>query len=329
MPPAVRLGAARRRPFGRSGNSASDAVPGFRENAFHADPDNMRIRSAVGIVAVLGVLATMIAVLLGSSPAGKTLDPVAQAADATTHAGGAQMSITGSVSLTGAAPITFSGGGDFNFSAGEGRVTLSMAGLPASVEAALHDESLTMTELFKAGSIYIASPLFASKLPGGAGWMKFDIARVGQAMGLDPSSVMSGGVNPANYLNYLKDAGSAVSVVGHDTVRGASTTHYATTIDLVKVAESQPGANRPQIRAALQKVLAEMGASTVPVDVWIDRHDLVRRIEMAMGVGSGGQRAQMSFRAEYFNFGATPSVDVPSAGEVFDITQQSLAYRHG
>jgi hypothetical protein len=317
------------RSFGQSGNSASDAVPGFQESALHADPNNMRIRSAVGIVAALGVLATIIAVLLGSSPAGRTLDPVAKAADATTHAGGAQMSMTGSISLAGAGPITFSGGGDFNFSAGEGRVALTMTGLPASAEAALHGESLTMTELFKAGSLYIASPLFADKLPGGAHWMKLDIARVGQALGLDPSSLMSGGVNPADYLNYLRGAGSAVSVVGHDTVRGVRTTHYATTVDLVKAAESQPGANRAQVRAALQKVLAEMGTSTVPVDVWIDRHDLVRRIEMAMGVGAGGQRAQTSFRAEYFNFGATTSVNAPSGGEVFDITQQSLAHLPG
>jgi hypothetical protein len=303
--------------------------PGFQESAFHADPNIMRIRSAVSIVAVLGALVAIVAVLLGSSPAGKALDPVARAADATTHAGGAQMSMTGSISLAGAGPITFSGGGDFNFSAGEGRVSLTMAGLPASAETTLNGESLTMTELFKGGSLYTASPLFAGKLPGGAHWMKLDIARVGQAMGLDPGSLMSGGANPADYLTYLKGAGSAVSVVGRETVRGVSTTHYATTVDLVKAAESQPGANRAQVRAALQKVLAEIGTSTVPVDVWIDRHDLVRRIEMTMGVGSNGQGAQMSFRAEYFNFGATTSVEAPSGGEVFDVTQQSLAHLPG
>lgn len=292
-------------------------------------PKNMRVRSVIGAVVALGVLAAIVSSLLGLGPGSTTLNPLARAADTTTHQGGAQISLTGSVSLPGVAPIAFSGGGDFNFSAAEGRITLTMSGLPANAGGSLNGGSLSMTELFKSGSLYMESPLLAGKLPDGARWMKLDIARVGQAMGLDPSSLMSGGANPAGYLDFLKSAGGTATVVGHDIVRGVSTTHYATTIDLLKAAESQPGANQAQVRAALQKILAEMGTSTMPIDVWIDRHDFVRRIKMAMGLGSGGQSAQMSFRAEYFNFGATPSVAVPSAGEVFDMTQQSLAHMPG
>lgn len=181
-----------------------------------------------------------------------------------------------------------------------------------------------MREIFKSGSIYIGSPLFAGTLPKGASWMRLDIARVQQSIGLDPSSLTNGGADPAAYLRYLIASGGASHLVSHDTLRGVSTSHYGGTVDLLKALEAQPSADRNKLRAAFAKIAAQTGLRKLPVDVWIDSHGLVRKVSLKMSVGAGGQHGDVAIAVEYFDFGPTPSITAPPASEVFDATGQSL-----
>jgi hypothetical protein len=282
----------------------------------------MKPRIAFALLSVCAGLAPVLATTGCGTSA--TLDPVAHAADATTHAGGAQVAISGSVGVPGLGfSLTLSGHGQFNFSAHEGSLTLAISGLPPSAQAKLGASSLEMNELFKSGSVYVGSPLFAGKLPGGARWVRLDLARVGGALGLDPSSVMSGSADPSQFLSYLKASGG-VSPVGHDSVRGVPTTHYTGSLDLEKIAEGQPGSNRAQVRAAFQKVISQLGQKTIPVEVWIDAHQLVRKVAFALHLHPQGQALDAQFQAEYFSFGPTSSVTPPARSEVFDITQNAL-----
>jgi len=283
-------------------------------------------RVAIAVLAAIAVIAGVaIFAGAGGGGAGGPLDPVAQAAETTTHAGGAQMALRGSVGVPGlAGAISFSGQGSFNFAAHEGSLTMTMAGFPASVAAKLEGGSLQMTELFKASAIYIGSPLFAGRLPGGARWMRLDIARVQQALGLDPSSLTSGGTNPAQYLQYLRDAGGASTVTGHELVRGVPTTRYAGSIDLLKAAEAQPGANRAQLRAAFQKLISQTGLSSLPVNVWVDSRGLVRKVSIELSVNAAGQPVKATVVTEYHDFGATPTAAAPRSSEVFDMTGLAL-----
>jgi hypothetical protein len=283
------------------------------------------MKARISIV-LLAAIAAIAAVLISTSGGGGgALDPLAQAAETTTHAGGVQMSLKGSVTAPGLpSQLTFSGEGSFNFKAREGALTMTIAGLPASVASTLNGGSLQITELFKAASIYVSSPLLSDKLPGGAHWVKLNLARFGQAIGLDPSSLTSGGANPTQYLQYLKAAGGSSSIVGHDAVRGIATTHYAGKIDLLKAAEAQPGVDRSQLRQALQKLVSQMGLRSVPVDVWIDAHGLVRKVSLALSLQAGGQQVKTAIDAEYHDFGPTQSITAPPASEVFDMTQQTL-----
>jgi hypothetical protein len=227
-----------------------------------------------------------------------------------------------------AAAISFTGSGYFNFASHEGDVTFAMSGLPAAAQSTLHGDSLRMIELFKGGTLYIGSPLFAG-LAGGRRWVRLDLARVGQALGLDPGSLTSGGSNPAEYLRYLTAAGATSSVVGHEQVRGVATTHYAGSLDLLKLAETQPGANRAQVRAALQRLIAQTGQHTVAVEVWVDAQHLVRRFALTLDADSAGTHVSTTIRADYYDFGPTPAIRTPADSEVLDITGQALARMPG
>jgi hypothetical protein len=245
--------------------------------------------------------------------------PLAQAAYVTGHVGGAHMQLNAQIEGSGLPQaVTMNGGGFFNFRSHEGSFSIELSGLPT----ALAGSAPTMQELFKGSNLYIGSSLLTGKLPGGAQWMKVDLAKVGAAAGFDPSQLLSGQSNPAEVLEYLKASGASVTIVGHDRIRGVPTTHYSAQIDLAKAAAALAGANA----GAARKAIGELGVSELPVEVWVDSHNLVRRVQLSLHTPSGSQapQIQMQMSVELFNFGTTPTVSVPPPSETFDATSTAL-----
>lgn len=254
----------------------------------------------------------------------QTLDPIAQAADVTTHSGGSQIVMTIALETPElGSPVTVKGNGDFNMARREGELFFDFGGLPAGTQSAAPGGRMSMTELFKGGIVYVASPLFEGKLPGGARWIKLDLGKVESSLGIDLRSLSSGQSDPSQFLQYLRAGGGTITAVGHETVRGAETTRYDATIDLEKVAEELPGGGE-KAKAAIKTLTAATGVSTVPVTVWIDSHHLVRRMKMKLAIPAGGRTGAASIDYELFGFGASPAVKAPPSGETFDATSLSL-----
>jgi hypothetical protein len=254
------------------------------------------------------------------------LDPVARAADATSHVGGAHIAFTAQVEAAALpSPFTMNGGGFFNYRTHEGLLSLQMSGLPGAAAATLPPGGLQMEEIFKPSTIYVGSTLLAGKLPGGARWMKLDLSRLGQGLGLNLERLAGGQSNPAQFLEYLKASGGTVSVTGHELVRGVATTRYRGAIDLRKAAEVVPSSDRGRLRASLAKLAAQTGISSLPVEVWVDARGLVRRISLELSIPASGQSVRLHMRVELFGFGPTPAVTAPQQSEAFDATQSALS----
>lgn len=279
---------------------------------------------------LLPAIASALALALCASGCGgstaATLDPVAQAAETTSHLGGAHMALTLQVGASGlGAPFTMSGQGFFNYKRQEGTLSLDTTSLPAGVSAALPSGPLHIEEIFKSSAIYVGSPLLAGKLPGGARWLKIDLSRFAQTIGLNLQQLTGGQSNPAQLLQYLRATGGTVELVGSEPVRGVPTSHYRTTVDLSKVADFLPSSNKDQLRAALAKLIAQIGAGKLPVNVWVDAQHLVRRLTLALPFSTAAQKVQFSITMELFEFGPTPTLAAPPSNEVFDATQTALA----
>jgi hypothetical protein len=283
---------------------------------------------------VAPLLAAAAALLLAVVTAGcgsgsTTLDPIAQAADATTHAGGARIAM--SIQITNpsqSASVVLKGSGDLNLDHQEGELVFQLGGhrgIRASKLKGLPGGKLNFTELFAGGNLYMSSPLFDGELPGGAKWLKLDITKIQSAAGFDTGSLAGAQSDPTQYLQYLRAAGASVKDEGRETVRGAPATHYSGVIDLSRAAEELPSKDRAKLKAAMQKIIVATGASKLPVEVWIDDHHLVRRMKMAMSLKIAGKQANSAIDYELFEFGPTLAVKVPASSEVYDATQLSIA----
>jgi hypothetical protein len=284
----------------------------------------MKLRRTIGMLAALLVAATA---ALGAAGCGSeaTLDPVAQAAQTTEHAGGMQVALQASVSLGGMQPIALSGRGSLDLAAREGQLLASVSGLPAGAAGGLGAGGLQATILLKGDALYVSSPVLAGKLPGGAQWLRVDVAHVQHAAGLPSGTLGASAVDPTQFLSKLRMAGGHVTIVGRDTVRGVPTTHYEGHLDVSQALHASGGAGAGAgAQAQIGQLLAQIGLGSVPVEAWVDAEGRLRKLTIEEQLNALGQSVGLDVALECFGFGSVPPVTVPPAGEVYEATPQSL-----
>src|SRR5581483_667697 len=142
-------------------------------------------------------------------------------------------------------------------------------------------------------TIYMKMPsTLSAKLPGGKPWWKLNLAQAAAAQGLSGLSSLTSnpaGGDPSQFLQYMRGAGK-VSKLGSAQIAGFQTTHYHVLVDLDKVATKMPSSERSAVNQTIKKLEGMLGSHQLPVDVWIDNNNLIRRMQMHMSLApSSGQ----------------------------------------
>ena len=262
------------------------------------------------------VLLALVAAACGSSGSSSTegspssapaAQAVASAGQKSSDAGSARASFT--ATFTGATSGTMTGEGEF--SQREGHLTMDMSDLGGGAFGNGAAE-LTFSDLVYYMKLTQGAGL---PLPPGKEWFKIDLKEIGQTQGLDLEQLTQlSQSDPSQALDFLQGASDDFHEVGTEDVRGESTTHYAGTIDLNKVAE-----NAPADLAEQYKKLAELAPSpTVPMDVWLGDDGYVHKLRFEQTLAAG---SSMTMEEELYDWGTDVNVTVPSDDEVVDLTQ--------
>jgi hypothetical protein len=259
-----------------------------------------------------------------------TIDPVAQAATQSTSAPGYRMTMSmtiGSAQLP--APMTATGSGRFQTRnhAGQMSMTMSLGALAnnPAVRQALGGSTLRLDEVVDHLTVYMRMPAaLTSKLPGGKPWLKLDLAKAGTAMGMPGLGALANnpaGSDPGQMLGYLRASSGHFQDLGKGEIDGVQTTHYRASIDLNKVAAQFPASERQSVQQTINTLKSRVGLSTLPVNVWIDEHHLIRRMQFAFGenVPAVGQM-HFSMTMDITGYGPQPAPAIPPASQVTDIT---------
>lgn len=264
---------------------------------------------------LLAIPATAAAGCGAASTVQNAVDPVAQAAEHAAGAGGAQMTLHLQITAAGQS-IPIDGSGVVDQRAGEGRFAMTFA--------APGTGTMQMEEILAGHTIYLHLPaaLGAAAIPGGKPWVKLDLQKFGKAMGVNFDALrQAGGDQLGQYLSFLRGAGGA-QAVGTETVRGVQTTHYQAYIDFNKAEQKLGGA----LKGALKKLQDQLGVGSMPVDVWIDRNQLVRRVTAQLHT-QGSVPVSMDMEMDVLRYHVPVDVTPPDASQVFDGT--SLATKGG
>jgi hypothetical protein len=222
-------------------------------------------------------------------------------------------------------PIQAIGVGSFNVKAHTGAVRFDMnLGSSPQITQVLGSNTLRLDEVIDGTTIYVKLPTaLTSRLPtfSGKPWFKVDIAKSASAAGVpgvgslvnNPASS-----DPSQLLQYLRAAGT-VTKVGSDVVNGNQTTHYRATIDLDKVASTVPASSRASAQAAITGLEKLTKLHQIPVGVWIDSQNLVRRMRMSFGESlPSGQTITAAITVDITGYGPQPAPVIPPASQVTD-----------
>jgi hypothetical protein len=129
-------------------------------------------------------------------------------------------------------------------------------------------------------------------------------------------------------LSALTAVSSGVTKLGSDVIRGVQVTHFRVSVDPAKAAARVPRSRRPGFEAFAHS----LGAGAIPVDVWVDRLDLVRQVRISLHPDHGHGRsagARVTQTIDFWDFGAPVRVSPPPASEVASPSQFSVSTTGG
>lgn len=171
--------------------------------------------------------------------------------------------------------------------------------------------------------IFLSSKTYL-KLPGGSGMSRGKSwIEISNGAARSPISSMGGplgtGTDPADMLASLRAISASVTRLGNATIRGVAVTGFRVAIDPVKAAARLPHWQQAGFRAFARS----LGSGTVPVKVWVDGQDLVRRVQVSLhlpgkGLPAGGQ---VSETTDFYDFGVAVRVAAPPASQVASMSQ--------
>ena len=174
----------------------------------------------------------------------------------------------------------------------------------------------TVESIFDLPYVYVRVP---GKPIKGKPWGRFNVVAYTQSLGLSGSVNTSS--DPSQWIDFLKAAGQATTL-GPQTIRGVPTTHYHVLVDLGRYATVVPAQLRvaAQDEAALLKRIS--GQQTLPIDVWVDGHNLVRKYQVQVPLCYQGERASESLSAELYGYGTQTVPVPPPASEASELTSE-------
>ena len=159
--------------------------------------------------------------------------------------------------------------------------------------------------------LYMRSSVFSQLgLPPNKQWIKVDLGQLAQQRGIDLSSLAGTSPTPTSALSYLRGSGR-VREVGKESIDGVETTHYRVRVDLEKAVARSDAITQE----ALRRVIRASGVKTLPVDVWIDGKDYVRRVQYAQRAAGKDVKVTMNLH----DYGKPVTVKPPPADSVVDL----------
>lgn len=269
----------------------------------------------------LAALVLMAAAVAAGCSSGPSVDTIANAATKTTDQGGSKIALRGTISGDGVPrAVRFTGQGAIDGAKKRGRLTLDLSQL-AGVAPGIDPSAFKVEEIIDGLVLYMRSPLLSSRLPGNRRWIKLDLQKATQGVGVDLGQLSQLGQNdPGQSLQYLRAVSGDVEEVGEEKVRGVPTTHYRATVDLRKYPGLVPQADRERARQGVERLIDMTGRSRLPTEVWVDEKGLIRRQVVDFAMRSPLGQARMKQDIELYDFGTRVDADPPPADQTFDVT---------
>jgi hypothetical protein len=236
--------------------------------------------------------------------AAQAANPVYSAAKRSANAKSSTMQIRTATTVPGVGTVVATGSG-----AQRGQsVKLSMRSSAAGVTFSMHVIGLLERGHFV---MYMRSPLFDAQLPPGKDWVRFDLQKQGEKVGIDFSSLLGSSQAMAPLWHGLVSTTS----LGRASVAGRPAKRYRAHVDYQRAAAALP-AFAKQLAAIERTTGVRVGRVTA--DVWVGSDGYVRRFRTTTPTVVNGARATSVQTITYTAYNVPVSIVAPSRATVLD-----------
>lgn len=270
------------------------------------------------LIAGVGLVAVALAVfVVFAATSSHAVDPVAQAASVSSNAPGYRVNLSFTITSSQlGAPVSGSGTAvvDPPDHAASMSLEMDMSQDPEAVQE-LGTSTMQLGMVLDGQDLYVKLPqAIVNQLPslGGKAWVEESLAKATALPGLSSLGGDPATSDPGAILQELRAGADNVTDEGQQQVDGVQTTHYGGEINLDRLLGNLPSGDR----AALEQLTQGQG---VPIDVWIDAHDLVRRVVMSITLNApNGPSLQETATTDITDYGPQPRPTPPPPGQVTD-----------
>jgi hypothetical protein len=172
--------------------------------------------------------------------------------------------------------------------------------------------------------LYVKPPAVPGlAMPGGKEWVAIDLAETVEAFGIDAAGLGAlGTADPAAMLRWLEGS-KGLEEIGEDTINGTETRHFRGTFTFADVVASLPAGDRARAAKALEQLEDNLGeeiAKPSPVDIWIDKDAVLRRMtsDQRLPASGGVPAGRFTLTYDLTKFGT--KLDVARPASVADLT---------
>jgi hypothetical protein len=265
------------------------------------EPLSRHLLQIAGFLSLLLVLVVANSFLTQGSASPFNPNPVAAAAERTQEVPGMRMTLAMRVSSESTPPVTISGSGVYNGEDNLAQVNYRMSGSQGT--------PLEFDALLGESAWYFRYPQLADKLPEGKEWLKLE--------GLPGQSDMSKvSESPQSSLQMLAGAGS-VQRLGQVRIRNVPTTRYRVTLTADGIVKALRSEGKDELAEQIEETQL---AGPSRGEVFIDRHGMLRRMNIATTVIADGRSITTEIRTDLFDFGIHPDIQLPNDSQVFDLS---------
>jgi hypothetical protein len=265
------------------------------------------------VLAAVGLLAAGCGTMVARTDAATLSAAVAKAKTETTR-----IAVTTTMQAPGMS-VSFTQTGEFDFAHSRGVMSMQAP--------------MAMTAVFVPPKMYIKLPGGSgAALPNGKTWLALPAGDLGgDAAGVGSLLGPFGSGDPADLLASLTAISGSERKLGAATVRGVPVTGFQVNIDPAKAAAKVPNWER----ASFQQFAKSLGSGTIPVDVWVDDQNQVRRVRLSLPAPEGTDvlgapgKTKLVESTDYYDFGVPVHVSAPPAAEVADLSQLAMNGKNG
>ncbi|MGC9495541.1 hypothetical protein [Streptomyces sp. WG7] len=226
------------------------------------------------------------------------------------------------VEMTMSMPAAMEGGGDVSMTGVMGwDPTVMDVTVKGSMLATEPDAPEQIRMIWRDNVMYADMGAAAAKDMDGKRWMKMDLGAAAESAGAEAGGAMLSGMenmnqNPVEQLALLLESPN-LKHVGEEKVDGVAAQHYKGTLTVKEVLESNESLDvlEPKERQQLLQNVEKSGVKGYDTEVWVNDDDMPVRMDVGMDTPQGN--VDMSMKLS--DYGAKAEVEVPPAGETFDL----------